>query len=158
MRRSEPIPERLIGFTHTAFQTYTQLQRHFLTRLFRLEAMRKDLEQWAPADSESMKVLNYGTYAAWLDCVDQDVEREASEIVGIPAKPTGIAEPNMIARPNNITKLPVKKKSVKKAVAKAKPKVKAKAKLKAKAKPLAEIKPMPKRAPKPMRGPARKAA
>lgn len=56
---------------------YTALQRHFLMRLVRLDAMRHVSRHEVVLGAEDQRLLDRALYATWLDCVAAGVGPEA---------------------------------------------------------------------------------
>ena len=82
--RVQTLSDGLFGISHRPFQAYSSLQGHFLTRLYRLEVIRKELaksEQEPDQDIDLERVVKYATYATWRDCLQHGVEQEAREIL-----------------------------------------------------------------------------
>ena len=74
----------LFGISHKPFQGYRSLQGLFLTRLYRLEVIRREMTNgvWEPdQDIDLERVIKYATYATWRDCLHHGVEQEAREIL-----------------------------------------------------------------------------
>ena len=68
---------------HRPFQVYSDVQCHFLSRLYRLETIRKDLTAGSEGDPQTLRLISYAMYSTFRDCSEHGVSAEAREILNL---------------------------------------------------------------------------
>ena len=62
-------------------RSYTELQRHYLLRIKRLQALLNEDVVDAPEQEYTRRLLTWGIYGTYRECVDEGIGEEALHII-----------------------------------------------------------------------------
>ena len=66
---------------HQAIRSYTELQRHYLLRIKRLQALLNEEMVYSPAQDFTRRLLVRGIYRTYRECVEEAISDETLHIV-----------------------------------------------------------------------------